>query len=287
MPVIDEDGDLFGVVNAVDALAVVVVLLALAGGVVVLTGGGGAEGGTLTQSVTVRTTGAVPAGVATLEPGPVANEQVAAIERVEQVQAAGNGTNATYELDVQLVIGTAGSGAPTFAGERLYIGRSVTLDLENVTVSGVVTAAREPERVESIPTPTPTPTPTPPPTTAPPTTTATQTPTTVPPTQTTAPTQTTTPEPTTTRVVTLEATVDAAVADTVTEGPVMERDIVAIRDRRVVSETDTATTLRLQVELEVVEEDGIVYFRGVALEPGTRLRLPVGGTTLAGTVTGV
>lgn len=281
MPVIDEDGDLFGVVNAVDALAVVVAILALAGGIVVLTGGGGADGGTLTQSVTVRTTGAVPAGIAALEPGPVANEQVAAIERVEQVSPAGNGTNATYELDVQLVIGTTGNGAPTFAGERLYIGRSVTLDLENVTVSGVVTAAREPERVESVPTPTPTPAPT----TAPPTETRTTAPPT--PTQTTAPTQTSTPEPTTTRLVTLEATVDAAVADAITEGPVMDGDVVAVRDRVVVSETDTRATLRLQVELEVVEEEGIVYFRGVALEPGTRLRLPVGGTTLTGTVTDV
>lgn len=261
MPVIDEDGDLFGVVNAVDAFAVVVAILALAGGVVVLTGGGGADGGTLTQSVTIRTTGAVPAGIAALEPGPVANEQVAALERVEQVSPAGNGSNATYELDVQLVIGTTDDGAPTFAGERLYIGRPVTLDLENVTVSGVVTAAREPERVESVPTPTPT--------------------------QTAAPTETTTPEPTTTRLVTLEATVDAAVADTITEGPVMDGDVVAVRDRTVVSETDTTATLRLQVELEVVEADGVVYFRGVALEPGTRLRLPVGGTTLTGTVTDV
>ena len=281
MPVIDEDGDLFGVVNAVDALAVALVVLVLAGGVVVLTGAsGGAGSGTLTQSVTVQTTVDVPTEVAALEPGPVANEQVAAIERVERVSTAENASsgNATYELDVQLVVGTTEDGVTTFAGERLFIGRSVTLDLETVTVSGVVTAAREPERVESVPTPTPTPTPEPT-TTAPPTQTQTPTRTATP------PTQTTPPEPTTTRVVTLETTVDAGNADTITEGPVMDRDIVAVDDRTVVSETETTTTLRLQVELEVVEEDGTVYFRGVAVEPGTRLRLDLGEVRIAGTVT--
>ena len=99
MPVIDEDGDLFGVVNAVDALAVFLVILALAGGVVVLTGaGGGAESGTLTQSVTVQTTADVPTEVAALETGPVVNEQVTAIERVERVSTAENASsgNATY-----------------------------------------------------------------------------------------------------------------------------------------------------------------------------------------------
>jgi hypothetical protein len=278
MPVIDEDGDLFGVVNAVDALAVALVVLVLAGGVVVLTGAsGGADSGTLTQSVTVQTTVDVPTEVAALETGPVANEQVAAIERVERVGTAENASsgNATYELDVQLVVGTTEDGVTTFAGERLFIGRSVTLDLETVTVSGVVTAAREPERVESVPTPTPTPTPEP--TTAAP---STKTPTRT----ATPPTQTTTPEPTTTRVVTVETTVDAGKVDTITEGPVMGRDIVAVHDRAVVSETETTTTLRLQVELEVVEEDGTVYFRGVAVEPGTRLRLDLGEVRIAGTV---
>ena len=264
MPVIDEDGDLFGVVNAVDALAVVLVVLALAGGVVVLTGAsGGADSGTLTQSVTLQTTGAVPTDITTLDPGPTVNEQVAAIERVEQVSAGGNGTNATYELDVQLVVGTTQDGVPTFAGERLFIGRSVTLGLETGSVSGVVTAAREPQRVESVPTPTPTTTPAP----------------------TTTPTPTTTPAPTATRTATVETTVDAEVADTVTQGPVVAREVVAVRDRTVVSEAETTTTLRLQVELEVVEEDGTVYFRGVALEPGTRLRLNVGETEIVGTVT--
>jgi len=296
MPLIDEEGDLFGVVNAVDALAVVLAGLALLGSLALLTGaGGGATEGTLTQSVTVRTTG-VAGGVAALEPGPVAGERVATVERVEQVRSGGNGSNATYQLDVQLVVGTTDEGTTTFAGERLYIGRSLELDLDDTVVTGVVTAAREPERVQSVPTPTPTPTPEPTPTPTPtpavtptpaPTPTSTSTPT---PTATATPpdTGTTTPAPPdegTTRVVTVETTLDPDSADAVGVGPVAGEEVVGVRDRTVVSETADGTTLRLRLELAVTEDAGTVYFRGVELEPGTRLRLSVDGVVVAGPVT--
>jgi hypothetical protein len=273
MPVIDENGDLFGTVNAVDALAVVLAGLVLLGGVAVLAGtGGSADRGTLTQSVTLRTD---DADAATLQPGPTMNPDIAAVEDVREVES---GPNGTWEVDVQLVIETSDSGAPVFDGERLYIGRSLSLQLDGPALSGVVTGAREPERVQSVPRPSGTPTPEP-------TSTPTATPPTATPPNTGTPTPTEPPAGDTTRLVTVETTLDDRAVDAVTTGPVEEDGVVAVRDRTVLGEGAEGTTVALQLELAVTETDGALYFRGVELAPGTRLRLALDGVTVAGTVT--
>jgi hypothetical protein len=270
MPIVDENGDLFGTVNAVDAAAVVLVALVAVGGVALFAGsGGGAEEGVLTQTVTLRTTADASPGIASLEPGPVGNGAVVSITDIERAGDGSGGSRSAevWTLDARLAIDTE-DGLATFDGERLYVGRNLTLRAGGVTVSGVVTGAFEPVRVQSVPTPTPE-------RTATPEGTATDT-----------PAATATPTPAgETRLVTVEATVDPGVAETVDAGPASATDVVAIREVTRRSAGDSVT-LSLRLEVAVREVDGTTYFRGVALDPGTRLLLELDGEPVAATVTG-
>lgn len=134
MPVIDEEGRLFGVVNVIDAMAVVFVLALVVAGVSLVSAGDE----TATHEVTVRTT--VPpwhADAITIGPVPDGGS-VEAVVNIEHVATYEVGFNASHpnqattyvRLDVTLHV----VGGET----RWRVGEDVSVDLPRVVLNGVI-----------------------------------------------------------------------------------------------------------------------------------------------------
>ncbi|MEF8886408.1 MAG: DUF4330 family protein [Haloarculaceae archaeon] len=133
MPIIDDEGRLFGTVNVIDALVVLFVLAVVVAGVALLTGGGGSDE-TPTRTVVVDV-GQQPGYVVdAIEEGPVETSAVVAIENKTVV----SGGSDRLRLTVTLAVTENADGLPTFAEERLYVGRQLQLDLGTTIVSGTV-----------------------------------------------------------------------------------------------------------------------------------------------------
>ncbi|MFC7135289.1 MULTISPECIES: DUF4330 domain-containing protein [Salinibaculum] len=145
MPLIDEDGRLFGTVNIIDALVVLFVFAIAVAGVALVTGGGGGGGNTtnsetITRTIVFQTTDQ-PAYVAdAIQEGAVGTSNVIAIENKSVVESTENGTD--LRLTVNLTVSETGDGLPTFGGERLYIGRQLQLDFGTTIVQGTVVDMR-------------------------------------------------------------------------------------------------------------------------------------------------
>jgi len=264
MEVIDEEGNLLGWVNAVDALAVLLVgLIVVFGGATLLLGTGPIASdpspAITTQVLDLRSPGHA-ADVASLVPeGPSRTTGVVAVENRTVVSSDGN---YTLLASIRLRVNTSESGATTFRGERLYIGKDLSLDLGATTLTGTVTGASAPEEIRSVPTPTQTPTDT--------TTTA---PTTEP-----GPPETGLTE--STRTITVTATLEEDAADAISEGPVESDDIVSVR-RKSTTTVDDGVRVTLEVEVDILTaDDGTVYFRGVELTEGRSLVLQLDGLTV-------
>jgi len=136
MPVIDDEGRLFGAVNVVDALVVLLVLAVAVAGVALVTGGGSGETPTRTVVVDI---GQQPNYVAdAIKEGPVETSEVVAVESVTR-----NGeSDSRLRLTVTLAVTENADGLPTFADERLYVGRRLQLDLSTTIVGGTVIEMR-------------------------------------------------------------------------------------------------------------------------------------------------
>lgn len=294
MELLDEEGNLFELVNAVDTLVVVfVVVILVTATVLVAVPGGSATDGILVQQVVVEVH-EPPAG--TVETGLVNTRGIVAVENASIRSSKGDDT---LRLVVRLRVEQTEGGLTIFNGSRLYIGRKLTLDLGKATVSGVVVEAFEPFRMDSTPTPSPTPTPsrtpsptptrspTPSPTpTASPTASPTPTPTPSP-TPTTTPIAEATPGPTgaTTHLVTFVATVPEERVDRIETGSVEIPDIVVVT-RKVARPIADGYRLELTIELSVQRAaDGTVFFRGVELAEGQLIILDFGTVEITGRVT--
>lgn len=303
MELLDAEGNLFGLVNAVDAGAVLLVGLLVVGSVaVVAVPRDQPAAGVLVQQVVVEGETA-PSTAAAISTGPVPTAGVVAVENVSTSPVDGN---VTVLAAVRLRVGQTADGLTTFNGTRLYIGRELTLELTAGTFTGVVVEAFEPFRMQAtptasptrVPTPSPSPTPTtlPTPTATPPSTstpTATRTPTATPsptPTPTASPaprTASPTPGPAgpSTHLVTVVAVTSEETAAAIEGGAVPTRDIVAVRGRTT-ERVDDGVRVELVVELAVDRTaDGAVLFRGVELVAGQRLVLDLGDVVLEGEVT--
>lgn len=134
MDVIDDEGFVFGVVNIVDALVVLMVLAVVVAGASLVMGAGDDQ--TTTQPITFET-GPQPGYVIdAVSEGSVPTSDVVAVEN-KTVRT--NADNQTYlVLEVRLVISTTSDGLSRYDGERLHVGRTLTLDLGETILDGVV-----------------------------------------------------------------------------------------------------------------------------------------------------
>jgi hypothetical protein len=143
MAVIDEEGRIFGTVNVVDALVVLFALAVVVAGVALVTGGGGdTETETPTRTVVFETGTQPDYVVNSVTEGQVPTSEVVAVENKRLRPPEGNATGSRLRLTVTLVVEENGDGLPTFAGERLYVGRDLQLDLGTTIVSGTVVDMR-------------------------------------------------------------------------------------------------------------------------------------------------
>jgi hypothetical protein len=150
MPLLDEEGNLFGLVNVVDAGAVVFMLLLVVGGVGAYTyetAGDDTPEPMVFQQVVVESTN-VSGPVGALRAGPVSTPGIVAVENVE-VREKGNNTTVRFAVRLRV---EQRNGLVYYDGSRLFIGRTLTLDLGQVTVEGTVVEAYEPMERFSTPT---------------------------------------------------------------------------------------------------------------------------------------
>ena len=138
MPIIDDEGRLFGAVNIIDALVVLLVLAVVVAGVALVTGGG-STGERPTRTVVVDVGQQPDYVVDAIEEGSVGTSEVVA---VENKTAIGDDGNDRLRLTVTLAVTKNADGLPTFAEERLYVGRQIQLDLSTTIVSGTVIEMR-------------------------------------------------------------------------------------------------------------------------------------------------
>lgn len=151
MAPIDEEGYLFGLVNVVDALAVLLlVAVVVAGSAFVLQSGVQAQEQASHTTVVVQTAVA-PYVVDALSEGRTPADDVRAVENVavgDRLELNGTdryGSEAYYRvsLRVELATETGDDGLVRFRGERLYVGRELQLDLGSTIVDVVVVEVSE------------------------------------------------------------------------------------------------------------------------------------------------
>lgn len=138
MPIIDDEGRLFGTVNIIDALVVLFVLAVAVAGIALLTGGGSSDE-TPTRTVVVDVGQQPDYVIDAVTEGPVKTSEVVAVENKTVLPGGGNDR---LRLTVTLAVTENADRLPTFAEERLYIGRQVQLDLGTTIVSGTVIEMR-------------------------------------------------------------------------------------------------------------------------------------------------
>lgn len=134
MDIIDGDGFLFGVVNIIDALVILLVAAVLIAGTALVAPAGGET--QQTKTVVIQT-GAQPNYVIdAVEEGQVATSDIVAVNQKTVTQI--NDNKQRLRLTVRLEVEENRDGLPTFRGDRLYVGRELTLDLGETIVKGTV-----------------------------------------------------------------------------------------------------------------------------------------------------
>lgn len=146
--IIDDRGNLFGRVNVIDALAVLLlVAVVVAGTALVLPSGAQSQSEDELQPTTATVQVTVAPYVAdAITTGPAPADDVYAVQDVtvtEHVQANRTRTNGPdtlrrLELVVTLGTETRDDGLLYFRDDRLYVGRTLTLDLGTTIVDGIV-----------------------------------------------------------------------------------------------------------------------------------------------------
>lgn len=153
MDFIDDKGRLFGKLNVIDAFVLLLVLaVAGLGGVFVLGDGGRSTEEGTTATVQIRLAEVEPYVADAIPTGAVDTDSVVAVTNRSVspaivTVATANGTlrqhehprKRTVHLTVELNV-TPGENDPTFDGQPVEVGRTMTLDLGPVTVEGLITA---------------------------------------------------------------------------------------------------------------------------------------------------
>lgn len=136
MELIDEDGFILGRVNIIDLLVVLFVIAIVIAGLAFITGGTG-DADQETRMVDLDA-GDVPEHVVdSLEEGPA---EPSAVESIDDIRTnADNESAVDLELTVTLVVTEDQDGLPQFADERLYVDRSLELDLGPTILEVTVT----------------------------------------------------------------------------------------------------------------------------------------------------
>ncbi|WEL16802.1 Uncharacterized protein SVXHr_0623 [Halorhabdus sp. SVX81] len=158
MDIIDEHGNLFGIVNVIDALVVLLLAAVVVAGVALVVGQGPSETASSTEDVpiTVQVEDTKPYVAAAIPEGAIETKESIisvddkSVEPSRVVVRADNGTlherahplNRTVTMDVTLSVSEAlsdGQAEYRFNGQPLEVGRTLTLDLGRVSISGIVT----------------------------------------------------------------------------------------------------------------------------------------------------
>lgn len=261
MGLIDEEGNVLGKINIIDLLVVMAVSAVLVAGVAfVVSGGDGTESSPEYAESTIlfRSDGQPDYVVNSIEPGPVPSGAVVGVESIAVNQT--EGTNVVWlKLTVRAIV--SDDGKLLWGQERLYVGRTVTIDLRKVQLEGVVVdfgPSVELPTIETTDTPTPVRT-------------------------TSAP-----PDESTHRVEIRVENVPPYIERVITEGPVnVTPDIVAVTNKTVTNASEGNGHVVLDVELVVTEDsanNGALMYRGSRLYVGRSLRLDLGETIVKGVV---
>lgn len=137
MPVIDERGRVFGVINVVDLLvSTLAVALFVSGVVVVADDVGGGTSESAQQTVVVQTGPHGEYVSEAITSGDVPTADGISVEEVAVVNETDAGS--TLHLTVSLRVQQTDDGLPQYRGERLVVDRTLRLDLGDVIVSGRV-----------------------------------------------------------------------------------------------------------------------------------------------------
>lgn len=293
MDLIDEDGNLLGYVNIVDFFVVLLTLSVVVAGIAFVAGesqdtSSNGSPRTVTPSTLIveeakttvifRVSDQPQYILDSIEEGPVPTEDIVAVEEIGYIRTGSN----QFRVHMQITLNTTinRSSLLMFRGQRLFVGRQLTLDLETVRLQGVVSELLEgttPSTPLSTPTQTPTATPT------------------LTPSPTVSPTPTPTQRPTIeTRTVVFRAQVPGYVADAIHTGSVPTPPVIAITDKSVLNASETAVLnasktdnrlVRLEVELSVIlTDEGLPVFQGKRLYVGRELQLDLGKTIVRGIV---
>lgn len=147
---IDDEGKILGAVNVIDLLVTLIfIAVIIAGAALVFQSTAKATdpaGESVNESMTVVVETTVPQYVAdAIEDGSPVAEDVTSVDDVrvvERLEANGTQTKARTQYRVRFtttfVTQSNEKGLPEFRGKRLYIGRTVRLDLGVTIVDGVV-----------------------------------------------------------------------------------------------------------------------------------------------------
>lgn len=143
MPILDKDGRLFGVINIVDVMVLLMAIAVVVAGVALVTGAepeknpATEETTTETLSITYRLE-AVPEFLPEpIEIGPVKNnDALVAVTNKSVVERSENET-VTVDITVETRV-TKKNGLTYYNGERIYVGKQITLDLGHVVVNPIV-----------------------------------------------------------------------------------------------------------------------------------------------------
>lgn len=157
MELIDENGNLFGKINLIDALVVLAVLVVIGAGASFVLGGNTDDGSTNKEqpartetTITVRAVGLQPFVADAISEGPVADDSTVAVEnkRVEPTTVVVRDQNGSLHerehprkqtVTLRLTVSaTKKGGELLFQGTPLEIGQRFDLDLGTVTIKGVV-----------------------------------------------------------------------------------------------------------------------------------------------------
>lgn len=135
MRFLDNEGRLFGLLHPIDAAVILIVIIAaIAGAIIIAPNGGDSQ----TMEVQFSATGVESYVANSTETGPVpSNSEILAIEN-KSVSLADNQSESNMELWTRSSV-TVREGLYYFNGERIFVGRTIQLDLGNVVIEGTVT----------------------------------------------------------------------------------------------------------------------------------------------------
>lgn len=148
MDLVDDQGFLFGKINVIDALAILLVgAVIVAGVVLVLTPSQPAqEPQSSTQVISFKSDPVPDFVVDSIQEGPVPTEDVIA---VKNKSVSRENESFVVHLKLKIPVSTADSGLPMYRGERLYIGKRMSVDLGSTIIEGVVVEMQPIQRPSS------------------------------------------------------------------------------------------------------------------------------------------